>query len=95
MGKRWDTLPAYWTNDVNYVQSLNQSAPATRLRLLGISNGIPSLQFSGAPGAVELQTTSNLLDWWAAMTVSGTTTQLNVSDSSATNADRRFYRARQ
>lgn len=91
----WDTLPAYWTNAVNYVQLLNQSAPATRLKLLGLSNGVPTLQISGAPGAYELQTTSNLLDWWAAMTVSSTTTQLNVSDSTVRNAVRRFYRTRQ
>jgi hypothetical protein len=82
----WDTLPAYWTNEVNYVLSVNQSAPAAHLKLLGISNGVPSLQISGAPGAYELQTTSNLLDWWAAMTVSGATTQLNVIDTTATNA---------
>ena len=23
----WDTLPAYWTNEVNYVQGLNKSFP--------------------------------------------------------------------
>ena len=77
----WDTLPAYWTNEVSYIQSLNQFAPATRLKLLGISNSVPSLQISGAPGAFELQTTFNLPDWWSATTVSSTTTQLNVIDT--------------
>jgi len=46
----WDTLPAFWTNEVNYIRSLNLSAPATQLRILSVSNRIPSLQISGAPG---------------------------------------------
>jgi len=91
----WDTLPTYWTNEVNYIRSLNQSAPATHLKVLGISNGIPWLQITGAPGAYELQTTSNLSDWWPAKTISGSSTQLNVNDTTATNTSRRFYRTRQ
>jgi hypothetical protein len=28
----WDTLPLYWTNEVNYIRALNNSAPAASLR---------------------------------------------------------------
>ena len=91
----WDTLPSYWTNEVNYIRLLNQSAPATQLRLLGISNGAPGLRISGAPGTYELQATSNLHDWSTTTTVSGTTTQINVLDFTATNEGKRLYRTRQ
>jgi hypothetical protein len=88
-------LPTYWTNEVNYVQSLNQSAPATHLKFIAMSNGVPALRISGAPGVYELQTTSNLLEWSAAANVSGATNQINVMDFTATNAVRRLYRTRQ
>jgi len=91
----WDTLPTYWTNEVNYVRSLNQSAPATWLKLSVVSNGVSSLKISGAPGAYELQASSNFLHWSAVTTVSGATNQIDVTDSTATNASRRFYRTRQ
>src|SRR6185436_5752824 len=42
----WDTLPDYWTNEVSYVRSLNQSAPATWLKLSAVSNGVPTLQIN-------------------------------------------------
>src|ERR1051326_8941561 len=76
----WDTLPSYWTNEVNYIQSLNQSAPGTQLKLLGVTNGLPSLRISGAPGVYELQTSSNLTQWTATTNISGTTSQINILD---------------
>jgi hypothetical protein len=91
----WDTLPSYWTNEVNYIRSLNQSAPGTQLQLLGVSNGIPSLRISGAPGVYELQSSSNLQQWSATTNVSGTTSQIDVIDTTATNAPKRLYRTRQ
>jgi hypothetical protein len=91
----WDTLPAFWTNEVNYIRSLNLSAPATQLRILSVSNRIPSLQLSGAPGTYELQATSNLANWFSLATVSTTTNTVNVKDASATNSSGRLYRARQ
>ncbi len=91
----WDTLPAYWTNEVNLVRSLNESAPATRLKVLSLTNRVPTLQISGAPGVYELQASSNVLHWSAVKTVSAATNQINVTDVSATNAPRRFYRTRQ
>jgi hypothetical protein len=39
----YDKLPTYWTNEVNIVQSLNQPAPSTRIRLAGTTNKIPPL----------------------------------------------------
>jgi hypothetical protein len=91
----WDTLPTYWTNEVNYIQSLNQSAPATQLKIVGVSNGVPSLRISGAPGVYELQRTSNFVQWTNVATIGSATNQINVKDDTATNAPRRFYRTRQ
>jgi hypothetical protein len=91
----WDTLPSYWTNEVYYIQALNQSAPVTQIKLIGISNGMSSLRISGAPGVYELQTSSNLLQWSAATNISGTTSQINVLDVTATNEANRLYRTRQ
>ena len=91
----WDTLPAYWTNEVNYIRSLNQSAPATELRILSVSNRVPSLRISGAPGTYELQATSNLASWFPVATVNTATNTVNLQDTSATNAAGRLYRTRQ
>ena len=91
----WNTLPAYWTNEVNYIRSLNQSAPATRMKVLSVSNGVPSLQIAGAPGTYELQATSNFANWLSLATVSTATNTVNVRDMSATNSPGRLYRTRQ
>lgn len=91
----WDTLPAYWTNEVNYVRSLNQSAPATSLKISPPTNGGPFVEISGAPGAYDLQATSNFADWFPVATLFTATNRLRVTDPSATNAPRRFYRTRQ
>ena len=91
----WDTLPTYWTNEVNYLQSLNQALPPTTLKLSRMANGVASVQISGAPGTYELQTTSNLANWSPLATVTTVTNKFSVTDSNATNLPRRFYRARQ
>ena len=91
----WDTLPAYWTNEVNYIRSLNQTAPATLLKLSAVSNGVTSLQISGAPGVYELQASSNLGNWSVLTNVNSATNTVNVSDPTATNLSQRFYRTRQ
>lgn len=91
----WDTLPAFWTNEVNYIRSLNQSAPATQLKILSVSDRVPSLQITGGPGTYELQATSNLSSWFSLTNVSTATNTVKVQDASATNSGRRFYRTRQ
>jgi len=91
----WDTLPAYWTNEVNFIRSLNQSAPATRLKVLSVSNGIPSLRLTGAPGTYELQATSNLANWFSLGIVSTPTNTTDVTDTGASNSSSRVYRTRQ
>ena len=91
----WDTLPTYWTNEVNYIQSLNLSQPATQLKVLSLSNRVPTLQVAGAPGVYEVRTSSNLATWTVLINVNATTSNVNFPDATATNADRRFYRTRQ
>ena len=91
----WDTLTGYWTNEVNYVRALNLARPVTLLKLTAVSNGVPTLQITGDPGAYELQTTSNLVNWSPVSVVSSVTNQISVKDSAATGSSRRFYRTRQ
>ena len=91
----YDTLPTYWTNEVNFLQSLNQTAPATRIALNGITNKVPTLKITGAPGAYELQATSNLSSWSAVRVLNTTTGTGTVSDVTATNRTAIFYRTRQ
>jgi len=90
----YDTLPAYWTNEVHFLQSLNASLPATTLTVT-ISNRIPSLYLSGTPGVYELQFSTNLQNWSAAATKYVATNALNIFDAGASNGGNRYYRARQ
>jgi hypothetical protein len=94
-GNPYDRLPTYWTNEVNYIRSLNLAEPATQLKVLSVSNRVPSLQISGAPGVYELQVSTNCVNWSAVATASMATNTLQVLDSSATNFSWRFYRTRQ
>jgi hypothetical protein len=91
----WDTLPTYWTNEVNYVQSLNAAVTKPRLQILRFTNAVPFLQITGAPGTYEVRTSSNLVSWNTLTNVSTATNVVNFPDASAANVDLRFYRARQ
>ena len=94
-GNPYDRLPAYWTNEVNYIRSLNLAQPATQLNVLAVSNRVPTLQISGAPGVYELQASTNLVIWSATATATIPTNTVTVKDSGATNNLQRFYRTRQ
>ena len=91
----WDTLPAYWTNEVNYIRSLNLAQPATQLKLLSRTNSLPLIQINGAPGSYELQSSSNLVTWAVWATVNNPTNQFTIADVTATNSRLKFYRTRQ
>lgn len=91
----WDTLPMYWTNEVNYIQGLNKSAPATYLNFIALSNGLPTVRIMGAPGVYELQSSSNLVEWSTAAIVNQSAAELDVTDSGARNSLNRLYRTRQ
>jgi hypothetical protein len=91
----WDTLPDYWTNEVNYVQWLNTTGTRPTLQILRFTNTVPLLQITGAPGTYEVSTSSNLVNWTVFTNVSAATKEVNFADVSATNVDLRFYRARQ
>jgi hypothetical protein len=94
-GNPYDRLPVYWTNEVNYIRSLNLAQPATQLKLLSASNGTADLQFTGAAGVYELQASTNLANWAPAATVNIPTNTLLLKDAAATNYWTRFYRTRQ
>lgn len=91
----YERLPVYWTNEVNYIRSLNLAQPATQLKVLSVSNRSPSLQLTGAAGVYEIQVSTNLLNWSAKTTVNIPTNTLTVLDAGATNFSKRFYRTRQ
>jgi hypothetical protein len=91
----YDTLPAYWTNEVNLVQALNQAAPGTRITLSGITSSIPTLNVTGAPGAYEIQATSNLANWTPLQVLYTPTGTGTVADATATNRAASYYRTRQ
>ena len=93
----WDTLPTYWDAEVNYIQSLNQTLPATRLTLTTFSNRIPSMKIAGAAGTYEIQATTNYFfsNWFSVGTVSAPGGAGNFSDTNAVNSTNRFYRTAQ
>ena len=91
----YERLPVYWTNEVGLVRSLNQAQPATRWQSLNLSNRALVGQISGAPGAYEIQVSSNLLNWQRLTNLYGTNSLLNFQDPAGTNTGRRFYRTRQ
>jgi hypothetical protein len=91
----YDTLPAYWTNEVNFLQALNQAALGTRIKLTGITNRIPTLNLNGAAGAYEIQATSNLASWTPLQVLYTPTGTGTVADATATNRAASFYRTQQ
>ncbi|HEU5396073.1 MAG TPA: spherulation-specific family 4 protein, partial [Verrucomicrobiae bacterium] len=82
----YDRLPTYWTNEVNYIRSVNLSQPPTQLRLLSVSNGVAALRISGAPGVYELQASPDLTTWSAATMVDLQTNSGDVMDSAPPNS---------
>jgi hypothetical protein len=91
-GNPYNKLPSYWTNEVNYVRSLNLGAPATQLTAGGFSNGVPVVELTGATGVYELEATSNFSDWSITATQDITTVPGSFVDAGAINVDWRFYR---
>jgi len=92
----WDTLPTYWTNEVEFIRSLNQSVP-TRLTVTAFSNFVPTLTISGAAGTYQIQATTNyfLSNWFSAGTVSAPAGTATLSDTNAIQSMNRFYRTAQ
>jgi hypothetical protein len=91
----WDTLPSYWTNEVDYIHGLNQAAPPTRLSIFPPTNRVSTLQVTGAPGVYEIQASSTLMNWSAIGILSAPTTPANFTDRTSTNGAPRWYRTRQ
>jgi hypothetical protein len=91
----YDRLPVYWTNEVNYIRSLNLAQAATQLKLSAVTNGVPVLQIFGSPGVYEVQASTNLQQWTALATTNLTGTALTVRDLRNANVSRQFYRTRQ
>ena len=88
----WDTLPAYWLKEVEYIRALNLAEPPIRLTT-GTAGGAVAIQLQGAPGTYEWQSSTDLLHWTSRLT--------NFSGSGylplpvAATAPRAFFRATQ
>lgn len=93
----YSTLPSYWAGEVGLVQSLNQSAPATQITIAGITNSIPSLKITGAPGVYEIQMASatNFSNWMQLQLLNMPAGTGTISDASALNRSNSFYRTLQ
>jgi hypothetical protein len=87
----WDTLPAYWTNEVNFIQQLNRA----RLRLSTTNGASLRLDINGGPGRYVVESSTNLAAWSAVATNITGSGQLTVPLGTATNSPGRFYRTSQ
>jgi hypothetical protein len=66
----------------------------SKLSVLGVTNGIPTLRFDGAKNFnYWLQTSSNLSDWEVSGVLINTNGTVTLSDFSASNQAPRFYRS--
>jgi len=91
----YDTLPAYWTNEVSLVQALNQAMPGTQIKLSGLTNWIPTLSITGAAGVYEIQTASDFAGWTPLQVLYTPTGTGTVTDLTASNRAASFYRTQQ
>lgn len=67
----WDTLPAYWEEEVNLIEALNRAAAErvqSKLTLRRSEGPLLSLSADGAVGRYVLETASPLGDWQPAST---------------------------
>jgi len=87
----WDTLPAYWTNEVNFIQQLNRA----RLKLSSTNGASLQLDINGGPGRYVLEISTNLAGWSPVTTNLTGSGQLTVPLGAATNSSGRFYRTSQ
>lgn len=87
----WDTLPAYWTNEVNLIQQLNRA----RLKL-SVTNGTSlQLDINGGPGRYLVESSTNLAAWMPVTTNTTASGQLALPLGEATDPPGRFYRTSQ
>lgn len=87
----WDTLPAYWTNEVNLIQQLNRA----RLKLSTTNGASLQLDINGGPGRYVVETSTNLAAWSPVTTNFTGSGQLALPLGAPTNAPVRFYRTSQ
>jgi hypothetical protein len=90
----YDSLPAYWTNEVEYARLLNQFAKATRLSVREFSNAVSVIRLSGAPGVYQLESSTNLAAWSPALLLQTTTSNTDITVSNG-SLPRLFFRSLQ
>lgn len=87
----WDTLPAYWTNEVAYVQQLNRAS----LTMIPTAPGTFQLTVNGIPGRYIVDGSADLSAWIPLTTNVTTTGLFAVPLVGVTNRAAQFYRVRQ
>lgn len=87
----WDTLPAYWTNEVNFIQQLNRA----RLKLSTTNGASLQLDINGGPGRYVLEASTNLNTWTLLATNITSSGQMTLPLGVPTNSPGRFYRTSQ
>lgn len=90
----WDTLPAYWEDEVNYIQALRELR-ITALTLSGTDAHITFTTVTNASFGVE-RAASLSTNGWATLTngVQGTGGTIMVVDPEADARSRQFYRTK-
>ena len=87
----WDTLPAYWTNEVNLIQQLNRA----RLKLSTTNGASLQLDINGGPGRYVLESSTNFAVWTPVTTNITGSGQVTLPLGAPTNSPGRFYRTSQ
>jgi len=87
----WDSLPDYWTNEVNFIQQLNRA----RLKLSATNGASLQLDINGGPGRYVLEASTNLATWTSLATNITSSGQMTLPLGAPTNSPGQFYRTSQ
>ena len=94
----WDTLPSYWTAEVDLVETINRQTATNRPAVLSIAprnEGQVQVQVSGSPGRIILQTSPNLTNWGPIVTNVSDSGRFQFSDGPTNGHPVRSYRTTQ
>lgn len=94
----WDTLPSYWTNEVNLIEQINRTAATNRPAVLNIgvqSGNTVQLGVTGTPGRYIVEKSGDLHVWQAVTTNVTATGSFLVQDSVPPAENIRAYRTEQ
>jgi hypothetical protein len=94
----WDTLPSFWTAEVDLVETINRQTATNRPAVLSIApqnEGQVQVQVSASPGRIILQTSPNLTNWGPIATNVSDSGKFQFSDGPTNGHPVRSYRTTQ